>query len=222
MKFNFADNRSTGSLAYQFRLRRFQFFQSLLDTLSRPIRILDIGGTEAYWTLMHFNDQEVHITLLNLTAEPVSGNIFESVAGNATDLSAYADGSFDIVFSNSVIEHLFTKEAQTKMANEVRRVGTHYFIQTPNYYFPVEPHWVFPFFQFLPFSVRVWMTRKFSLGHIGKIDNIAAAVNQVKEIRLLTKKDMQQLFPGASIYEEKFFGLTKSVIAYRFPAQSPE
>lgn len=66
--------------------------------------------------------------------------------GDATNLSQYSDKSFDIVFSNSVIEHLYTKENQISMAKEVNRVGKNYFIQTPNYWFPIEPHWVFPSF----------------------------------------------------------------------------
>jgi len=176
---------------------------------------MDIGGTQKYWDMMGFSDDKVKITLLNLEAQPVSGSSFISVTGNATDLSDYADQSFDIVYSNSVIEHLFTREAQMKMAAEVRRVGKHYFIQTPNYYFPLEPHWVFPFFQFLPVSFRTWLTMNFNLGHIGRIPDPAAAFEQVQEIQLLTRQQLQNLFP-AMIYEEKFFGLTKSLVAYKF------
>ncbi|MBC8844888.1 class I SAM-dependent methyltransferase, partial [Escherichia coli] len=76
----------------------------------------------------------------------------------ATDLSEIDDQQFDIVFSNSVIEHLYTWENQEKMAKEVLRVGKYHFIQTPNYWFPIEPHWVFPFFQFLPKSIRIRLT----------------------------------------------------------------
>jgi hypothetical protein len=216
MKFNFADNENRKSFASQFRFKRFLFFLSLLDTLSRPVSILDIGGTQSYWDMMNFTDGQVKITLLNLETQPTSGPGFVSVAGDATDLSAYTDGSFDIVYSNSVIEHLFTKEAQIKMANEIQRVGKNYFIQTPNYYFPIEPHWVFPFFQFLPFSWRVWMTRRFNLGHIGRISDAAKALKQVKEIQLLTDKEMSSLFPSSKLYREKFIGLTKSLVVYKF------
>lgn len=216
MKFNFADNTSIHSLSYQFRLKRFIFFQSLLNRLPRPVHILDIGGTQDYWNMMQFHDDQVKITLLNLSIQQVTTSTFVSVAGDATDLSAYADQSIDIVYSNSVIEHLFTKTAQLKMAEEIRRVGKNYFIQTPNYYFPIEPHWVFPFFQFLPFDMRMWMTRKFDLGHIGKIVDAKAARMQVEEIQLLTRREMMLLFPGADIYAEKMLGLTKSLVAYHF------
>ncbi|MGL1255153.1 methyltransferase domain-containing protein, partial [Vibrio parahaemolyticus] len=85
--------------------------------------------------------------LLNLEKEEVTNPQFQSITGNATDLSGINDQQFDIVFSNSVIEHLYTWENQEKMAKEVLRVGKYHFIQTPNYWFPIEPHWVFPFFQ---------------------------------------------------------------------------
>jgi len=216
MKWNFADNTNQQSLAYQFRFKRFLFFRFLLDKLPKPVSILDIGGTQDYWNMMGFSDERIQITLLNLEVQPVSGNSFVSVKGDATDLSAYADRSFDIVYSNSVIEHLFTKGAQQRMADEVRRVGKNYFIQTPNYYFPVEPHWVFPFFQFLPVNVRVWMTMHLNLGHIGRIEDRVAAARQVKEVRLLTGEELQKLFPGSEMYEERFLGLTKSLVAYQF------
>jgi len=216
MKWNFADNTDHNSIAFQFRLKRFLFFRSLLDQLPKPVSILDIGGTQEYWNMLGFVDDQVKITLLNLEMQPTSGTGFVSVAGNATNLSAWPDQSFDIVYSNSVIEHLFTKEAQISMAQEVRRVGKHYFIQTPNYYFPIEPHWVFPLFQFLPIKYRIWMTQNFYLGHIGRIRNPAAASRQVREIQLLTRREMRALFPDANLYKEKFLGFTKSLVAYKF------
>ena len=63
----------------------------------------------------------------------------------------FKDKSFDAVFSNSVIEHVGTFEDQKMMANEVIRVTNFYFIQTPNLYFPIEPHFLVPFFQFSSF-----------------------------------------------------------------------
>jgi ubiquinone/menaquinone biosynthesis C-methylase UbiE len=211
-----ADNGDNTSLSHQMRSRRFHFFLSKIKGLPRPLSILDIGGTTAFWEAMNFNEEGITITLLNLSAETVTKPGFKSIAGDATNLAAFPNNSFDVVFSNSVIEHLFTKESQAKMAAEIQRVGKNYFIQTPNYWFPVEPHWVFPFFQYLPFTTRVWLTQHFSLGHIQKIRTRQNAEKQVKEIRLLTLKEMRALFPEAAIYKEKFFWLNKSFVAYRF------
>lgn len=203
------------SLTYQLRRKRFQFFLSQVDKLQGPLKILDIGGTPSFWESMGFDRPDTHITLLNLTAQKVDKPHFSGVKGDAREMKEYEDGFFDIVFSNSVIEHLYTKENQQKMAKECRRVGKNYFIQTPNYWFPIEPHWVFPFFQYLPFSLKVLLTRNFKLGHIPKLPK-DEAIEQVKEVRLLTAGEMKKMFPDGSLYREKFFGLTKSLVAYKF------
>lgn len=211
-----ADNTDHHSLSTQFRRKRFQFFLSLIQQLPRPLHILDIGGTEAYWNMMGFNDPDVHITLLNLNTQPVSDTKrFTSIAGNATQLTGFEDQSVDLVYSNSVIEHLFTIEAQQKMADEIQRVGRSYFIQTPYRYFPIEPHWVFPFFQFLPRSVRITLTRKFSLGHIPRISDPLLAARQVDEVRLMTIAELKKIFPDGLLYKELFLGMIKSVVMYK-------
>jgi len=211
-----ADNTDQHSLSTQFRRKRFQFFLSLINQLPRPLHILDIGGTEDYWNMMGFNDPQVHITILNLNTQPVSDTQrFTSIAGNATHLTGFNDQSVDLVYSNSVIEHLFTLEAQQKMADEIKRVGKSYFIQTPYRYFPIEPHWVFPFFQFLPRTARITLTRKFSLGHIPRISDPLLAARQVDEVRLMTIPELKKMFPGALLYKEFFLGMIKSVVMYK-------
>jgi hypothetical protein len=210
------DNRDAGSLATRMRRRRFEFFLSLLDHVKRPVRILDVGGTQGFWEMMgHTSLGDLRVTLLNLETQPVAGSSFESVAGDARDLSRYGDASFDVVFSNSVIEHLGPRFAdQQLMASEIRRVAERYFVQTPNRYFPMEPHFLTPGFQFLPVPARVWAVTHFDLGWYKKFKNRDAARREVESISLLTRRQMHQLFPGALIYEEKFLGLTKSFVAY--------
>lgn len=207
------------SLNQKFREKRFKLFISLINLIKKekPIRILDIGGTEIFWERMNFLDAGmVDVTLLNLKKVPTRNDNFVSIKGDASDLSQFKDNEFDIVFSNSVIEHLYTKDNQKKMADEARRVGKYYYIQTPNYYFPIEPHWLFPCFQFLPFGLKVFLTDKFNLGH-RKSSSKEHAIEMVKEVRLLTGKEMKAFFPDGKIYREIFMGLTKSVTLYRFP-----
>jgi hypothetical protein len=217
------DPRHGKSFNQGFRAKRFEFFKSLLQKIDRgePIKILDVGGTQIYWERMNFSGHEnVFITLLNLDLAPVSDANFSSIKGNACDLSEFEDNHFDVVYSNSVIEHLFTLENQRKMADEVRRVGKNYFIQSPNFYFPIEPHWLFPFFQFFPFGLRVWLTRNFNLGHYTKSASHADAVLRVNEVQLLTEKQMRSLFPEGDVYRERFFGLKKSITMYHFKSES--
>ena len=66
-------------------------------------------------------------------------------------------------FSNSVIEHV-PPQLQSKFAEEVARVATRYFVQTPNRYFPIEPHYQLPLFQFLPKGIRKALNKRFALG----------------------------------------------------------
>jgi hypothetical protein len=209
-----ADNRDVSSLAVHFRRKRFALFQLLLTQMEPPVHILDLGGTEDYWRMIEWDmDDQVHITLLNLTQADTALPHVTSIVGDARDIHA-DDHSYDIVFSNSVIEHVGAYEDQRRMAEEARRVGKCYFIQTPNKYFPLEPHFLFPFFQFLPFRLRVWLLQNFKLGWFDKTPDLQKARGIVASIRLLSKREFLSLFPHANLYEEKVFGATKSFVAY--------
>ncbi|GJM63185.1 methyltransferase domain-containing protein [Persicobacter diffluens] len=213
-----ADNSNPQSMASKSRRKRFDFFLSKLNGLGKPVKILDVGGTEKFWKAMNFTGSEdIEIYLLNLEHQQVSLANFKSLKGDATDLSEFENNFFDVVFSNSVIEHLFSWENQQKMAHEIQRVGRYHFIQTPNYWFPLEPHFVFPFFQYLPKSMRVNLTQRFDLGHIKKAKDKAAAESIINEIQLLSIGQMKNLFPQSDIYLDKIMGLNKSIVAHNFP-----
>src|SRR4030042_4017510 len=164
-----ANSEIENSLANKLRLRRFRFFEELCNTLQKPIKILDVGGTIDYWEKMRFINREgVFITILNLQKEDVNYKNFSSVTGDARNLSEFKDKEFDVVFSNSVIEHVGSFEDQRKMAREIQRVGRYFYVQTPNYYFPLEPHFFFPFFQMLPVKIRIFLLMNLRLGWSGR------------------------------------------------------
>ena len=197
------------------RRARFALFMSLLRELDGPVRILDIGGTQSFWDLMTTGESiDAQITLLNIEHQHVTSDRFISAAGDARDLPQFEDSSFDVVFSNSVIEHVGSYDDQGRMADEVRRIGVRYFVQTPNKRFPLEPHFLFPFFQYLPVELRAQLVHRFDVGWYKRIPSIDVARNEVQSIQLLTRKKFAALFPGARIYEEKLMGLTKSFVAY--------
>ncbi len=100
------------------------------------------------------------------------------------------------------------------MAEEVRRVVLSYFVQTPNRFFPMEPHFYFPLFQFFPVSARVSLVRHLNLGRRGKIRDRQEALARVTHIRLLTAGEMRSLFPGGTLFRERFMGVTKSLVVY--------
>jgi len=179
------------------------------------LTILDVGGTQDFWEVMGFTNTPHKIILLNLFATRVRHPNFVSLAGDARRLDGFADQSVDVVFSNSVIEHLSTCANQQQMAAEIRRVGKKYFVQTPNYHFPIEPHFLCPFFHWLPFWARAWLIQRFSLGNITRKPSLEEARKTVGEFRLLKKSELRALFPDAAIHAEKVVGLSKSYMAVK-------
>ncbi len=218
MKFQdiFATSDASSSLGNRFRSKRIVDFKNRISKLPKPLTILDVGGLESFWVNHGFaNDADYRISILNLSRCPVHYDNFESLEGDATNLSGIADKQFDIVFSNSVIEHVYTKGNQIKMAVEIARVGRYFYVQTPNKHFFVEPHYLLPFFQYLPPAVKLSILTRTSLSR-GRKWGIAEAKQYVAEIRLLSLKEMKDLFPGADFYFEKFFGMNKSFTAHNF------
>ncbi len=209
-----SDNSNHSSLAHTFRKKRFEFFLSLLQTVPPPIRLLDVGGTRDFWEKMGTPSDSLHVTLLNVFPTNIQDSRFTYIVGDGRDLSQFADGAFDVVFSNSVIEHLPTFADQARMSSEIQRVGKRYFVQTPNYYFPLEPHFLVLGFQFFPLALRAWLLSKRTCGWVERVPDRTVARQVVEEIRLLKKKELKTLFPAGEIFCEPCFGLTKSFVAY--------
>jgi SAM-dependent methyltransferase len=206
----FADNGDPTSLASRMRSKRNQRFRNAIEGIPRPLNILDVGGAQAVWESIGFVDQpDISITLLNIEPEETSYKNVVSILGDARDMHEFRNGQFDVVYSNSVIEHVGGIEDMRKMAREIQRVGKWYFIQTPNLYFPIEPHFVFPLFQFLPISWRVYLVRHFNLGWIRREPDRERAEREVRSINLLSKTQLRSLFPDANVAAERFFGFTK-------------
>ncbi|MCX7610758.1 MAG: class I SAM-dependent methyltransferase [Ignavibacterium sp.] len=184
--------------------------------LERPLKILDVGGWYHFWKNMEFDKTHHHITILNIEEIKSENQNIVCIIGDGTNMSQFNDKEFDIVFSNSVIEHLFTYENQEKMANEIRRLSNYHFVQTPSFYFPIEPHFLFPFFHWLPKKLRIWLVSNFSLGWYKRTKNKNDASKIVDEIRLLKYSELIKLFPESKIIKERFMGFTKSYIVVKF------
>lgn len=214
-----SDNRNKKSISSSYRLKRTIMFLELLPEKNGVYNILDVGGSSDFWKDI-ITEKKLQITILNLD-DNVHENIkvknitFIHKVGDCRKMDFFKDKSFDAVFSNSVIEHVGTFEDQKMMASEVIRVANFYFIQTPNLYFPIEPHFLVPFFQFFPLFLKVLLVKNFTLGWVGKEKNREDALNTIKSIRLLNYKEMNLLFPKSYIFREKFLGLTKSFFAYK-------
>jgi len=210
----------SGRISPYFRRRRWKRFLDLLKP-SEDMRILDVGGLPRSWRDVDIRSQ---ITILNI--EPLDD--YEAsflqpnhvaVVGDGTRLE-YADRSFDIVYSNSVIEHLGTWERQQAFAAEARRVGRGYWIQTPGKEFPVEPHYFGPFVHWFSKPVQKKLLRNFTLwGLVGRpTEEIVDLV--LAELRLLNLGEFRALFQGAELWVERVLGLPKSYTAYALPVNA--
>jgi len=195
-----------GRTTSRLRQRRYQLFLDLCHVRPEE-KILDVGAGGGN-ALERFNTTNP-IVAVDL-APKANGSYLEApnVTVAVADGTAlpYGDGEFPVIFSNSVIEHV-PKELQPRFAAEVGRVGRRYFVQTPNRYFPIEPHYQLPLFQFLPRNAQQWLNRHFTLGWREK--------GFWEDVQLLSARDMKRLFPDAEIHRERYFGLTKSLMAVR-------
>jgi hypothetical protein len=204
----------------RFQPERVRLFYETFD-ITDDTTVVDLGGGTFFWQLAQAQGRPVpRVTILNI--RPVAGQLSPCVAAVIGDAKAapFDDFSFDIAFSNSLIEHLFDWDSQCIFADEVRRLAPNYFVQTPDKYFPVEPHFATPFIHWLPKDIRRRMIRNFSVWGVLNRPSQACVDGVVGEIKLLSQIEMARLFPEAELKSETFMGLSKSIVAYRKQAIS--
>lgn len=176
--------------------------------LNSRLRVLDLGGTPPVW---RFVREPLNITIVNLPgetgAEMPSHHELRFVEGDACELSEFDDQSFDLVFSNSVIEHVGDEERQAAFAREVQRLGTTYWVQTPSMWFPIEAHTGMPLWWFYPEQARRYFITRWRRKLPEWADAMAAT-------RVLTRERMLELFPHCTLYVESIGGIPKSYTAY--------
>jgi hypothetical protein len=178
--------------------------------------VLDLGGTPRAW----FASPVAPARLVILNTEPSGRDdsvAAEVVTGDACDPPTWLAGErFDLVYSNSVLEHVGGHDRRKRFAETARAAAPHHWVQTPYRYFPLEPHFLFPGYQFLPLAVRTAMAR-----HWGPTrQSVHAmphrdAVDYVQSIELLSVTDMKMYFPDSELMREHLGGMVKSLIAVR-------
>ena len=184
----------------------------LLD-LTKKVSILDVGGTFSYWVRLGtlYRHANVKITIINLESQNKDLDNLHMRQGDACALREYEDNSFDLVHSNSVIEHVGSERRMAAMAGEIRRLAPKHFVQTPDYACPIEPHYKLPFVHWLPEENRIKVLRAFKKVPRDRERSLAS----VRSINLLRISEFRSLFPGSTIWRERVFGLPKSLIAIR-------
>jgi hypothetical protein len=168
-------------------------------------RVLDVGGLPFNWSLLPGAPRLVMLNVA-LPEGPAQGPPVSWVVGDGRRLP-FQDGTFDLVFSNAVIEHVGDFESQRRFAEECRRVGRGYYVQTPDRRFPVEVHLMRPFVHWMPRPVQERLLGRRKAWFL-------------REIRLLDRAEMGRLFEDAEIWHERVLGFSKSLIAVRRPQRT--
>ncbi len=178
--------------------------------------VLDMGGDAFNWMLLPSRPK---LTILNIYDQANKAEWAEYVVGDACRTD-FPSASFDVVFSNSVIEHVGGIERQRQFAAECMRCGRSFFVQTPNKWFPLDTHTLLPLVHWLPqkiFRKLIPLSPRFVLFKPDPGD-----LEDFRNMRLLSKRDLEELFPEAEIVKERFCGITKSLVAVSAPLSADQ
>jgi hypothetical protein len=185
-------------LSNYFREKRMKYFLNYTK-LNEKDRILDVGGGYYFWDTVSIKNS---ITLLNIEEIKGQGDSRISIVYYDGRKFPFLDKEFDIVFSNSTIEHVGDFWDQKLFAQEIVRVGKKYFIQVPSFWFFYEPHAFFPLFQFLPPVIKIFIRKIYK--------KPTYPIEELLSIRLLTKAELKILFPNGKVKTERFLIFPKS------------
>jgi hypothetical protein len=195
------------------RARRAQWLVETFPDLAQ-MSVVDLGGRVDTWERAPVRPKHVHVVNL----EPMPDTVPDWAEVDYGDACALPDRianrRYDLVFSNSVIEHVGGHERRLRFAESVHMLADAHWVQTPYRYFPVEPHWVAPGMQFLPLTVRTTIAHRWPLSHTPAKDR-ASAMQAVLWTELVDRTQMRHYFPDSAIRPERVLGLTKSLIAIR-------
>jgi len=206
------ESTNTASFGFKMRQARMRRLHEVFPDFE-AMRIVDLGGDTRYWAPMTI--RPAHVTIVSIDEHGIRSPEpwMEAVLGDACDLSQFDGQSYDLVFSNSVIEHVGGIRRQQDFANVVRALAPRRWIQTPYRYFPLDPHVKFPFFQSYPLALRAQIVKRWPLSHLKRLEEERTPVAYALEQDLLSMTEMRFLFPESEILRERLVGFTKSLIA---------
>lgn len=176
--------------------------------------VIDLGGTVEAWQRAPIRPARVHVVNLESPPEEMPDWIRADQADACSLPPRISDGTYDLVFSNSVIEHVGGHVQRMRFAEAVHKLAERHWVQTPYRYFPIEPHWLFPGFQFLPLAVRAELSCRWPLAHTlseSWDDGLSAAMS----VELLSRAEMAAYFPDSTLRFERMMGAVKSLIAVK-------
>jgi hypothetical protein len=207
-----ADSSNPRSLSARARGRRWAEFMRRFPLLPE-MRVLDLGGTPAFWRAAP--QRPAAVTTVNLERSDTDELWIDHVVEDACQFRAVGSAPYDLVVSNSLLEHVGGHEQRRRLAEIVHESAPAHWVQTPYRYFPIEPHWLAPGWQFLPPAGRAAVLRHWPFCHGGRPRDRTSALRIVLTTELIGRAEMGLLFPGSEIWRERIAGLTKSLVAVR-------
>jgi hypothetical protein len=204
--------------------KRSTLFLRHVEHLPRPVSVIDLGGSAQMWRRWGITASDgLRIVLANdhradrtHRAEPLPGSFVENWLVDARELTPAQLAAYDVIFSNSMLEHLPTRAQQAALAEVIARSGRPYFIQVPNKHCIVDPHFPHPlaaFFAAWPRPMQAWVWQRHRLGSEGCPSSADDAIARVHGYNPLARRDLAALFPQARIVTEWNLGLPMSLIA---------
>lgn len=222
--------RSVNRLSASARARRAALFRNAFD-LTEKTRVLDLGSQ---W------GAHIHAVLDGSPVRPDNTYIadiqpqylergrreygYVPVLLDQDARLPFPDGFFDVVYCSSVIEHVTVPKEmvwtlrsgrkfrelslahQREFAREIQRVGRQFFVQTPYRWFVIESHSWLPFYG--------WLPRRVLLPAL-KAARVVWPPRTHPDWYLLNRRELAGMFTGAEIRDEKWMGLTKSIMAIK-------
>ena len=180
--------------------------------------VVDLGGRLETWARAAVRPRHVHVVNLEKPPDEIP-DWAEVDHADACALPSHLQARrYDLVFSNSVLEHVGGHERRMRFAESVHALGESHWVQTPYRYFPIEPHWLAPGMQFLAVRARTELARRWPLTHTPN-KNYQVALERVLWTDLVDRTQMRYYCPESEIRTERLAGLTKSLIAVQGPGR---
>ncbi len=199
-----------GSISARARDRRWRVFRERFPDVA-DLTVLDLGGDVRAWRISGVRPKR--LILLNIFPQEVEEDWITPLVGDACEPPADLPAA-DLVYSNSVIEHVGGHHRRAQFAAVVHRCER-YWVQTPARGFPLEPHFMFPGLQYLPRGVQATLVTKWPVGNYAEVKDRSEALSHLLDIELLSAEEMRFYFPDAELHKERFAGLTKSFVAIK-------
>ena len=202
------------SMGQHMRTRRWEWFREEFPAIE-SMSVIDLGGTTEAWLRAPVRPASVHVVNIEPESAETGAAWIHADQADACDLpERIRSGCYDLVFSNSVIEHVGGHAQRMRFAEAVHKLSSRHWVQTPYRYFPVEPHWVFPGLQFMPLALRARLAYHWPLVHT-KAGSFNDALLASMEVELISRTEMRFYFPNSDIRAERGLGLAKSLIAIK-------